>query len=522
MRSKQGAERWAAWWALSLAAALPAPVLAAMAGAFGPARPVGVACAALALAWLALHLSLLQPALDRRAAPQRTMGRLLRAFLRRALAMRTVADVAVEAQAAADKLLGVDRVLLLVAGPGGRVSVLGGDGDEGGKLDEAERALRSLRESAEPFDRTRLSEVSSVGIRAISDLLDKLDGDAVAPLVHRGLLVGCLVLGRPRHPIERREKQVRLATLAAHTTMALVGALLDGDAPKGLRASRRLATALAAGLLPRRDTGEVGRFVYAGTCRQIPDCGGDFWAAEALGDERLLIVLGDAAGHGPAAAMLAAMARGAALAACQAGGAGTRPEAVLRAMHRAVSQALPSGQPSGARMTAVACLLDARTEQATLAGAAHVPGCLLLRDEAEDTAPPSVLSLDDGWAEEPTDEAPLAALVTEESLARVEPIDLGGPALGSPGDLTFPTRTYALPRGTSLVLVSDGLVEAGAPGAVPFGPRRFVSLIQALATRRAVELPGAILDEVDRYLVGRPVADDMTVIAVEIRDAGAA
>ena len=71
------------WWALSLGAALPAPVLAAVAGVFGAQNPIGVACAALSLAWLALHLSFLQPALDRRAAPQRAMGRVLRSFLRR-------------------------------------------------------------------------------------------------------------------------------------------------------------------------------------------------------------------------------------------------------------------------------------------------------------------------------------------------------------------------------------------------------------------------------------------------------
>jgi hypothetical protein len=469
------------WWTLSLLVALPAPALTAAAGALGPGSAAGIACAVLATGWLALHLAVLQPALDRRAGPRESLGRVVRSFLRRSLAMRTVADVAVEAQSAAERILRIDRTLLIVGGPNGQLSVLGGEGGEAARIGDAERAFRSLARDGEPVDRASLAEVSSIGVRAVQELLEALSADAVAPLCHRGLLVGCLVFGAPRQPIDRLDKRARLRSLASHATVGLVGALLEGESKAGPRPSRELSTALLEAMRPGEGAARACGFDLAGVSRPSPDCGGDFWLAEDLGARKLLLVIGDASGHGPAAAMLAAIARGAVLAAREARGAATTPADVLHAMHRTVARA-GGVATAGPRMSALACVFDGETRQVTIGSAGHVPAHLLSR-------------------------APLPV--------SVEAIDLGGPALGSPGDLDFPTATRSLAGDACLVLASDGLIEAGAPSAVPFGRRRFAGLVEALAGRHAPTLPEAILDEVDRYLVGRRVADDITVIAIE-------
>jgi serine phosphatase RsbU (regulator of sigma subunit) len=351
-------------------------------------------------------------------------------------------------------------------------------------MDQAARAFRALLRDGQPVDRAGLAEVSSIGSGAVRELLDALDGDAALPLCHRGLLVGCVILGAAHAPLSAAEKRVRLAALAAHTTVAVVGALLDIEVGFRGRPSRRLSQALSDAFAPGEKADASLGFVLGGASRQVPDCGGDFWMAETLGKDRLLIVLGDAAGHGASAAMLVTAARGAVLAARESAGLDTTPEGVLQAMHRAVSRSAAT-VPGGPRMSALACVLDASSREVAIGAAAHEPPHVLIRGQA------------------PT----------------VEPLELAGPPLGSPGDPSFPVSRRALRPGECLLFASDGLIEAGAPSAVPFGRRRFASLVLALASRTAAALPDSIFDEVERYLAGRPVADDMTVIAVEPRTA---
>ena len=83
------------FWAVSLVSALPAAVLAALGGAYGVHSRVGLCLLLLAIVYLAVDLTLVQPRIDRSVGGVgATLSSSARFFLQRALAVRSVADVA--------------------------------------------------------------------------------------------------------------------------------------------------------------------------------------------------------------------------------------------------------------------------------------------------------------------------------------------------------------------------------------------------------------------------------------------
>jgi serine phosphatase RsbU (regulator of sigma subunit) len=70
--------------------------------------------------------------------------------------------------------------------------------------------------------------------------------------------------------------------------------------------------------------------------------------------------------------------------------------------------------------------------------------------------------------------------------------------------------------GDKLVLYTDGLVDAGSPAAEPFGEKRFRAAMLSLADTGAARLTEGVMAEVDAYLGGRPLSDDMTILCAEL------
>ena len=129
-----------------------------------------------------------------------------------------------------------------------------------------------------------------------------------------------------------------------------------------------------------------------------------------------------------------------------------------------------------------------------------------------------------------------------------------GTALGQPSYLLFesgPVRPIATsPDGTRLFAVNtpdgyleifdvagDGslvrsssvrvgmepvaVVEAGEPVTEPFGDRRFRRLVQGMGPVAAAHIPNRILHEVETFLEGQAIHDDVTLVAFELVGDGA-
>ena len=246
-------------------------------------------------------------------------------------------------------------------------------------------------------------------------------------------------------------------------------------------ADRHIAGAIQQGLLPKAMP-RVAGFQVAGRLASAEQVGGDcfdFIPLRVGGQERLVALVGDASGHGIAAALLMAETR-----------------AYLRALALTcadvgtlltLSNQRLAGDPLADYffVTLFLLCLDPATRSLVHASAGHCPGYVL--DSQGRT------------------KAVLAST---------------GCPLGINPAHTFPTGPLtALEPGDLLLLFTDGIVEATSPDGELFGLERTLSIVRA--HRR--EAPDAILDALFHAVgdfSGHQLQDDLTAVILKAEGAG--
>ena len=201
-------------------------------------------------------------------------------------------------------------------------------------------------------------------------------------------------------------------------------------------------------------------------CRSI---GGDFFDVVQLPAGSVGVVVGDVAGKGPAAALLAAM---------------------LQGVFAAEAQGGPGPARTLSRMNQILAARHVESRFATLAyGVLSADGRLVYSNAGHN--PPAIVSRNG-----------------------VRRLTAGGPILGAFADATFEEVTIELSDRDTLLMFSDGITEAGNAGGDEFGDERLL----AIATNR-FEPPGAlvgrIFDAAREFCGGVEQADDMTVAAAQ-------
>ncbi|MFI9822513.1 SpoIIE family protein phosphatase [Streptomyces sp. NPDC052013] len=235
---------------------------------------------------------------------------------------------------------------------------------------------------------------------------------AFLPLIISGRPVGCCILSydHPREfPAEERAVMTSLAGLVAQAL----------DRARLYDTKHALAHGLQQALLPRALPAVTGLRVAA---RYVPatrgmEIGGDFYDLLRLGDTAAAAVIGDVQGHNVAAAALMGQVRTGVHAHAT---HGEPPDGVLAATNRLLTDLEPDLFTS--------CLyaqFDFARGRLMLASAGH---------------PPPVLRLASG----------------ETRTAEVRP----GPLLGIDPDAAFPVTSVPLTEGLTVVLYTDGLIEA--------------------------------------------------------------
>ncbi|MCB0872659.1 MAG: SpoIIE family protein phosphatase [Thermoleophilia bacterium] len=240
------------------------------------------------------------------------------------------------------------------------------------------------------------------------------------------------------------------------------------------RTERRMWETVQEGLLPSRLPVIPGHRLVA---RYRPAerallIGGDFYDAEVLPDGRLAMIVGDMAGHGaPAAAQAAGLRFGwRTMVAVD-----PDPERVLSALNAQMSRA--ELRSEGLFATVIYALVDP-DGAAIFACAGHPPPVLL----------------------------------TATGCHMIEP-DGVGPVLGVMDEATWPTTWFTLRPGSTLVLFTDGLIEARA-GEELFGVER---VVEALAEERASAVEMRLVRTMarSRRFGGGALRDDVVVMALE-------
>ena len=306
-----------------------------------------------------------------------------------------------------------------------------------------------------------------------------LGAEVLLPLCERdalvGLAVGDLPNGRALRDHERRAlDELARAVARAYTVLSL---RRDIEAQTALSREVELADAVRQA----RASGGHQRLAGVGVAvayHPAARVAGDLWFAGELADGRALVLIGDVAGRGTAAALVSAAVVGACQSATGLAGPTATPSSILAAVH-AVVRGIDDGRH---RVTAAALIItppaDAAPAQIAIAFAGHRGGYLV---------------------REAGDEVELVPLVGR------------GAPLGEPA-WRCSEQAHPLPAGAAVVVVSDGVVEARNRDGAAWGERRLQRALRELGPRG--DVADAALAAVDAHVGDARLDDDALIVAI--------
>jgi serine phosphatase RsbU (regulator of sigma subunit) len=280
-----------------------------------------------------------------------------------------------------------------------------------------------------------------------------------------------------RIPVKKRDQLGDLALSFNAMSESVKHMLVEVAEKERLAREMELAREIQESLLPRREFNHGGLAVHA-HFRPAAEVGGDYFDVFPLAGDRLILTIGDVAGHGLSTGLLMAMVKSAVA-------------TLVHDGHRGVSllenlNELLLRQSVRNRMVTLALLeVDETAGRVTITNTGHPPAFILRPDGELEEVLLSALPLGHRWP--------------------------GAPA----------SRAVAFPAGSKLVIYSDGLVEAENAAGETYGYEALGELLTRHAGLPAPALLLAILAELDRHTGGTPLADDLTVLVVESAPAAA-
>jgi serine phosphatase RsbU (regulator of sigma subunit)/ketosteroid isomerase-like protein len=237
----------------------------------------------------------------------------------------------------------------------------------------------------------------------------------------------------------------------------------------------KIAAQIQRALLPQSRYGGVGFEIAARSvpCRAI---GGDFFDYFNVADGPFAFALGDVAGKGPPAALLAALLQG--MFAANAHRI-SMPAEILREANDALLRRTIESRFA----TAVYAMLSL-DGQLTYCNAGHNPPFLI-------------------------------------GTNGVRRLESGGPIVGALEQATFGEETIQLEPNDVIVAFSDGITEALSASGEEFGEERLLSCVRVNCELTPAELVECLIDTVQQFSIGAGQSDDLTVLALRYSGAQA-
>ncbi|MEM1115938.1 MAG: PP2C family protein-serine/threonine phosphatase [Bacteroidota bacterium] len=296
-----------------------------------------------------------------------------------------------------------------------------------------------------------------------------------------GLTRGALFIARRLADAFEADDLAALDTFAGQAGLSLSHADLFADALERERLARELALAreVQQRLLPQ-SLPEVEGVQIAAAERPAREVGGDYYDAVRLGDDCVGLLVADVSGKGAAAAFYMAEMKGI----FQAGSRLTRaPGEFLAQANDALSASLGRGD----FVSASYAVLDAEAGTLAVARAGHTPA-VLVRDRSR---------RDGGrW------------------LLRGDGLAIGLDRTGTLFRQTLREQTVALAPGDTVVLYTDGLVEARDANGEEYGYDRLLDFVARHAHVDALDLRDLLLAEHRSWAGSDEAEDDTTFVVV--------
>jgi hypothetical protein len=232
----------------------------------------------------------------------------------------------------------------------------------------------------------------------------------------------------------------------------------------------RVARSIQQGLFPQQCP-QIKGYTLAARCQPARETGGDFYDVVEFSDGRVGMVIADVAGKGMPAALLMADTRSTWRSETR---NGHGPAETLRNINRSLCHDINSN----AFVTLLYAVLDPTTRQLCVTSAGHPLPLLHGRKE-------------------------------------VREIKVYGLPLGLRTDATYDEVQVSLAPGDTVVLYTDGIVEAMRPSGELFGFERLMTLVQRQGHQPAQVLVEHILATVRAFSDQSSQADDMTVLVLK-------
>lgn len=291
--------------------------------------------------------------------------------------------------------------------------------------------------------------------------------------------IGVLYVDSPNVGSERSNTRIdALETLASEAAMAIYNARLYKDSQDKRRMDEQLAIAreIQQALLPQpnKDLPYVRARSRSLSCYEV---GGDYFDYFNLEAGRFGFALGDVAGKGISAALLASMIQGIF-------SAQTLFDAPLQAMISNVNRTLAQRGTGNRFVTFFFGILDP-DGTCTYVNAGHNPPFLLRRDGS------------------------------------MKELTTGGMVLGLFAGAPYEAETIKLQPDDHLVLFTDGVIEALNTAEEEFGMERLETLLRANARATTPEILARLQEAVLSFSAGAPQHDDITMMILGYRESQA-
>jgi serine phosphatase RsbU (regulator of sigma subunit) len=286
---------------------------------------------------------------------------------------------------------------------------------------------------------------------------------------------------RMRVPEDRSDELGVLARTFNFMSDAMVQLLEQNAQKASLEKEMELARQVQQAMLPPTKLDEHGYLKVVGYCMPASQCGGDWWMYRKLSNGRMLLVLGDATGHGIHSAMIAATARGAVEALAAVDERLLTPDQVLGA----IDQAIAMVGEHNVLMTAFAAVFDSQQ------------GMLHYANAGQNF--PYVIKLGQ------------TRLLEEASIIAASGNPLGDRNI----KIEIRTGTLQLRPGDLFVCFTDGVVERANRAGKLFGDRRLRSALagQPIPDGNAlVLLRDRVLAALEVHAEGQLAEDDVTFV----------